>query len=300
VLAPLARRWAWAETAIRVHERFGEVHGGYLATAITFASFTSLFPLILVATAVLGWLSFRDVDVASAIIGRLGLPADSEASQAIVAAIETAEESRRVAGPLGVIGLLWTGLGLVAAIQYAFDNVWQLSGRGLRDKLQGLIWLTGSGALFVGSFGLTALLNYVPALAPVAVIVGVLAGVGLWLWSMSALTNVAVSWRSHLPGAVLGAIGFEALKAIGSVYVPRTVGSSSALYGSLGVVFAILAWLFFFGRLAVYAATLNVVRWEEEHGTVTVEIQLPRHPEVVATEATRAGEAKAPAATSTA
>ena len=297
VLAPLARRWAWAETAIRVQERFSEVHGGYLATAITFASFTSLFPLILLTTAVLGWLSFKDVDVASAIITRLGLPAGSEASEAIVAAIETAEESRRVAGPLGAIGLLWTGLGLVAAIQYAFDNVWQLSGRGLRDKLQGLIWLLGSGALFIGSFGLTAALNYVPVLAPVGVIVGLVAGVGLWLWSMSSLTNVAVSWRAHLPGAVIGALGFEALKAIGSVYVPRAVGSSSALYGSIGVVFAILAWLFFFGRLAVYAATLNVVRWEEDHGTVTVEIQLPNHPEIVATEATRAGEAKTPAAT---
>jgi len=77
--------------------------------------------------------------------------------------------------------------------------------------------------------------------------------------------------------------------------VPRAVGSSSALYGSLGVVFAILAWLFFFGRLAVYAAVLNVVRWEEEHGTVTVEIELPNHPELVPVEATRAGEAKAPA-----
>ena len=59
-------------------------------------------------------------------------------------------------------------------------------------------------------------------------------------------------------------------------------------------MFAILAWLFFFGRLSVYVAVVNVVRWEEEHGTVTAEIELPKHPDVVAVEATRAGEAKDP------
>jgi hypothetical protein len=37
------------------------------------------------------------------------------------------------------------------------------------------------------------------------------------------------------------------------------------------------------------------VRWEEDHGTVTVEIELPKHAEgVVPVEATRAGEMKEP------
>ena len=43
-------------------------------------------------------------------------------------------------------------------------------------------------------------------------------------------------------------------------------------------MFAVLAWLLFFGRLVVYASVVNVVRWEEDHGTVTVEIELPRVP----------------------
>jgi hypothetical protein len=60
-------------------------------------------------------------------------------------------------------------------------------------------------------------------------------------------------------------------------------------------VFATLAWLLFFGRLVVYAAVTNVVRWEEDHGTVTAEIELPRLPGQVPVSATRSGEA-APAA----
>jgi uncharacterized BrkB/YihY/UPF0761 family membrane protein len=54
------------------------------------------------------------------------------------------------------------------------------------------------------------------------------------------------------------------------------VAGSSALYGSLGVVFAVLAWLAIYARLIVYGAVLNVVRYEQRAGTVTVEIEVPR------------------------
>lgn len=290
VLGPLADRWAWVDTALRVQDRFGEVHGAYLAAAITLAAFTSLFPLLLLGTAVLGWLSFRDVDVAGEIATRLGL--SGTAATALSNAVSTAEEGRRVAGPLGVAGLLSTGLGLVAAMQYAFDTVWQVTGRGIRDKLFGLAWLAGAAMLLVVSFGASALLNVIPIAAPLAIVVGLAVDVALWLWAMRALTAVSVPLRAHLPGALLGAVGLEVLKLVGAVYVPRALASSSALYGSIGVAFALLAWLFFFGRLTVYAVTLNVIRWEDRHGTVTVEIELPRHPETVPVEATRAGEAK--------
>ncbi len=70
--------------------------------------------------------------------------------------------------------------------------------------------------------------------------------------------------------------GFEVLKFVGAIIVPRTIASSSALYGSLGVVFAVLAWLLVYGRLIVYGAVLNVVRYEKGAGTVTAEIEVPR------------------------
>ena len=41
--------------------------------------------------------------------------------------------------------------------------------------------------------------------------------------------------------------------------MPRLVSQSSALYGSLGVVFAILAWLLLFARLLVYSSAVNAV-----------------------------------------
>jgi membrane protein len=291
LLGPLARRWPWFAAVLRVQDRFDEVHGGYLAAAVTLAAFTSIFPLLLVTVGVVGILSLNS-NLPAEIIGRLGLT--GEAATLVLKAIATAQKSRRGALGIGTVGLLWSGLGMVAAIQYAFDNVWQIRGRGIKDKVGGFLWLVGSVVILVISFGITAVINVVPWLAPVTIVLGLAVNLALWLWTLKALLNVPVPWRQLLPGAIVGAVGLEVLKVAGSVYVPRAVAASSALYGSMGVVFAILAWLFFFGRLTVYVAVVDVVAWERRHGTVTVEIELPRHPDLVAVEATRSGEAKDP------
>jgi membrane protein len=290
VLGPLARRWAWVRTLITVQERYGEVHGSYLAAAVTLTAFLSLFPLLLVAVAVVGFLAHGRPDLPNEIVANLGLSGD--AAKSITSAIATAERRRGTALGLGTVGLLWSGLGLVAALQFALDSVWQVPSRGLKDKLYGLLWLGGAGLLLAGSFAVTAAVNFIPGIAaPAAVALGLAVNLGLWLWTMKVLPSRGLPWKALLPGAVLGALGLEVLKAVGTVYVPRAVASANALYGSIGVVFAVLAWLLVFGRLVVYATVLNVVRWEEDHGTVTAEIELPRLPGAVPVAATRAGEA---------
>lgn len=292
VMAPVARRFAFVETALRVQERFSEVHGAYLAAAVTLTAFLSLFPLLLVVISVIGFFSAGGSDIAGTVVRELGLTGD--AARALDSAIAKAEDSRRAASVIGVAGLLWSGLGLVAALQFAMDAVWQTSGRGLKDKAVGMAWLAGAGIILVSSIAITSAINFLPGVfAPLAIAATLVVDVALWLWSMRVLPNRSVAWTSLLPGAIVGAIGLEALKLVGAVWVPRLVASSSALYGTIGVVFAVLAWLLFFGRLVVYAACVNVVRWEEEHGTVTAEIELPRIPGTVPTKATRAGEAVA-------
>ena len=49
-------RWPWLDRRLRVHERFGEIGGGPLSSSIALATFLSLFPLLLVAIAVVGFL----------------------------------------------------------------------------------------------------------------------------------------------------------------------------------------------------------------------------------------------------
>jgi membrane protein len=278
------------ETALRVQKRFDEVHGNYLGAAVTLTAFLSLFPLLLAVVGIVGVVSSNATDLPGTVIERLGIQ-DETTTEVLRKAFSTAEDSGKAASVVGIAGLLWSGLGLVAAMQFAFDSVWQAPGRGLKDKLYGFLWLVGASVIFLASFAVTFLIGRLPGPAwPLAVVGNLLIGIPLWLWTFQALTNRDVGWKPQLPGAVLGAVGLQILQTLGGIYVPRVVSSSSALYGSIGVVFAILAWLLFFGRLAVYAVTLNVVRWEEEHGTVTAEIELPRVPGGVPVSASRAGE----------
>jgi membrane protein len=251
-----------------------EINGNQLAASVTLSAFLALFPLLLVAIAAIGFVSSNDPNLGADLVENLGLK--GEAATTLTDAIAAAEKSRRTASAVGLLGLLWTGLGLVAALQYAFNTTWQAKGRGLRDRLIGLLWLGGAFVIFAASFGITTGLNFLPGfLAPIGVLTGFAVSFALWLWAMKVLPNHDVGWKALVPGAALGAIGFEVLKAVGSIYVPRIVASSQALYGTLGIVFATLAWLLFFGRLLVYASVLNVVRWEEDHGTVTVEVERP-------------------------
>jgi membrane protein len=290
ILGPLARRWAWVGTVLRVQQRFSELHGGSLAAAVTLAAFLSLFPLLLALIGILGFFSSQAADLPGEIIGRLGLT--GEAAEAVTSAISVAERSRRVASVVGVVGLLWSGLGLVAALQQALNSVWQVEGRGLKDKAYGLLWLVGAVLILASSAALTALLGLLPGpAAPGALLAALAVSTGLWLWTMRVLCNRDLGWKALLPGALLGAVGLEVLKVVGGIYVPRAVAGSSALYGSIGIVFAVIAWLLFLGRLVVYAAVLNVVRWEEDHGTVSAEIELPRMPGAVPVAASRSGDA---------
>ena len=289
----LPSRWPWLRLVVDVKARFDELHGGFLASAVTLSAVLSLFPLLLVLSAVVGFFAVGRTDLAGDVVRSFGLSGD--ASRIVTDAIAAAEENRAAASLVGLVGMLYTGLGVVAALNYAYDAVWQVRGRGLRDKLYGLAWLGGAGALFLASFAFTATVAVLPpALAPLNLVGGLALGAALFLWSSTVLCNRSVDWRSLLPGALLGAVGFEVLKALGSFLLPRMVARSSALYGSIGIAFGVLAWLFLFGRLVVFASVLNVVLWERRHGTVTVGVEVPNLPGPSPTTGTRSGEADQP------
>jgi membrane protein len=289
-LDKFAERRPWLRVILDVQKRFGELHGNNLSASIVLQAFLSIFPLLLVVIAVVGFFSASGHDLAGRLIGQLGLNGD--AARAVSDAMHVAERSRRVASVIGVAGLFWSGLGLVDALQYGYDQVWQVKARGIKDKAFGMLWLLGAAVVISIGGGFTWLVNRLPGfLAPLAILAAVVVNCALFLWTEKVLPNRNVGWRALIPGAVMAGVGLEALKAIGGFWVPRLVASSSALYGSIGIVFAILAWLLLFSRLLVYSAVLNVVLYERRHGTEQKEIEVPRLPDAqdVDTEATRTG-----------
>lgn len=292
-LRALAERWPWLGTVLDIQERVGETNGGAVASAATLMFFIAIFPLVLVTIAVVGFVTAGDPSVAGDLIDGLGL--EGEAAETMLTTIETAQESRRGASIVGIAGLLWSGLRLTAAISLAVRTPWQRKAEGLKAKLTGLVWALGGAVTFIGSLGAGALLNRTPEVVPRSVtsasliLLGLAFELGFFLWTFWVLGDRRAGWRHLVPGAVMGAVGFEVLKLVGTVVVPRMVASSSSLYGPLGVVFAVLAWLAVFSRLIVYASAFNAVRHEDASGFVTLEIKAPRVAGEIPVEADRGG-----------
>jgi membrane protein len=284
-LEPL-RRNRVTGTALATHERVNEIGGGYLASAVTLTVFLSLFPVLLVGIAVLGFVASGDADLGGRLIRELGLR--GQAADYLREGLGSAEEHRASSSIVGLLGFAWTAVGVVGAIQHVCDRAWQVTGRGLKDKAVAAGWLVGSLIVLGAAVAAGGLVPGLPAwAAPIEVVVGLAFGTGFFLWTFRVLTAKALPLRVHLPGALLGAVGLQLLTRLGGFFIGRQVASSSALYGSIGVVFAILAYLLLFGRLLVYAVCLDVVLHERRHGVVHVEVAVPRFDGEVPVEADR-------------
>ena len=120
--------------------------------------------------AIVGFLSSSDSgsrSTSSATWGSRGRAAD-----AMRDALETAEGSRKAASIVGLVGLLWSGLGVVGPLQDRAQRRLAGEGAGPGRGLR-LRWLLGAGALFLATAALGALLRLAPGPAkPVTVLLG--------------------------------------------------------------------------------------------------------------------------------
>jgi membrane protein len=234
-----------------IARRYGELNGRTSAAAITLYGLFALFALCVLAVSVVGLLATGNDDIAHDIVSWLGLHGD--AAKTVTDAVNTAQHSAKVASVVGVIGLIWVGSSFAVSVASAYDVAWGVSSRVTRARLVGLGWLAGGGLLLAVGGLVTSLLTALPALvAPLVLALSLSINTVLWLWTSWILPNrVHPPWRGLLPGAIVGAVGLEALKIAGGYVVPLLVAKSSALYGTIGTVFALIAWLWVLGRLVV-------------------------------------------------
>lgn len=281
-------------TTLQVLLRYAAVKGNYLAAAVTLNLFLSLLPLLLVAIAIVGFVTSSHSDLPDRIISNMGL--SGQLADSVHDALDHAATTRKAASLIGLVGLTWSGLGVVAAIEYALDATWQVAGRGFLAKLRGIAWGAGALVLLGASIALTALIDLLTSgffLQAGSFLVAIAINAGFWMWTFLVLTHERRPWRAYVPGAVLAGVGLEVIKQLVSA-LPGLFTNASALYGSLGATLALLTVLMLLGRLIVYASILNVVRWEEDHGTVTVDVQVPKVAGQVPLEADRSGAIELP------
>ncbi len=270
------RGWHWLGRVMQIQQRFGDIQGSNVAAAVALQTFLALFPMLLVAAAIIGFImNDQGGEFASRVISEMGLT--GSAASTMNEALTKAAENRKAASLIGFVTLVWSALGVSSAIQYALNQSWQTTPRGIADKLVGAAWLSGAAILFVGTLASTTLLSWLPAGAGIgSIAIGIFLSFVLWMFTGKVLPNVKVPLRSLIPGSIVGVLGMEALKLLGTLWVPKMVASSSGLYGTIGIVFAVLAWVILFGKLVVYATVTNVVLHEARHGVSLGTIELPK------------------------
>ncbi len=243
------------------------------AGALTYGAFLSLPPLLLLAASVTGFV-IDDPAKQEQVIGSLVdlIPGLDAVAASLVHSLV---EGRVAVGLIAIPSVLWAASGFVARLRHAlgvvFGTRWTglISGR-FRGMIVGIpllagvlvvLALPGSVSRLVGSGVLSVL---VEVLTYVAVLVG---GVAFFVVVFRFLTpQCPLSWRDHLPGAVMATVGWLLLQGIGGLYVDRVVARGSALYGALGAVFGLLAFLYAAAYLLLLSAELSEVLWERRNG----------------------------------
>jgi membrane protein len=263
--------------ALDIQRRYTEMRGSALAASITLYGFLALFAVTALAIAVVGYLSAGGAHVARDLPNQLGL--SGEAARLVHQAVDAARRSRAVATVVGLVGLAWTGTSLAIVVGDAYNAAWRVDRRGLADRALGLVWLVGSIVPIAAGAGATALWSLLPGFfAPLVVLVSIATNTALFTWTSWILPNRRVPVRALVPAAVLGGVALEVLKVLGAYAVPHLVARSSEIYGTIGVVFALLAWLLVFGRVVVYTAMIEARSWERTHGDQRVELEVPALP----------------------
>ena len=81
----------------------------------------------------------------------------------------------------------------------------------------------------------------------------------LWLITPYVLLGRRIPWRPLVPMALLTSLGMTILAICSAIWMPRSVATSAAQFGTIGVAFALLSWLVGYGFVLVVAASGGAV-----------------------------------------
>ena len=305
------RRWRaaveqhpWLDHAVSASDRYNQSSGNYYAAAVTYFSFLALFPLVLLAVSVLGFVLRHNPDLLRRLLDNVTSNVPGAFGDTLKSSINAAIESRAGVGALGLAGVLLIGLGWVSNLRAAINAMWGVEPprrNVVQVRLSNLVVLVGMGLGSFFSIWLTvvgtALTDHVlqaaglDGVAGMHVLVNVLgialAVVGdmlIFAWLLVRLPGADLPVRVVLRGALLASVGFEVLKVVGTYYIARVTRSPAA--GVFGSVIGLLVWIYLVARFLLYCAawtaTANPVVAAEPGGPerepgpeVAVEVEAP-------------------------
>jgi membrane protein len=259
------RRHTWLGLPLGVIYKFFDDRGPYQAALITYYSFVSLFPLLLLSFSVAGFVLQGHPELRHDLeqTVREKLPGIGPHLK-----IETFHGSG-VAIVVGIIGTLYGALGAMQASQASFNQMYgvprneQPNPFKSRIRSLGLLALLGSGVLL--STGIAAVLSTAnglsrqlgPAIQVGGYILNYAVNFVLFSAAFRLLTAREMRLRQVMRGGLIAAGLYMLLQIFGSSFVSHT--AKAAVYQAFAVVIATLIWLYLQSLILVFAAEINVV-----------------------------------------
>src|SRR5581483_277148 len=253
---------AYSRAVRRVLRKFFADRGTHLAAMIAYFALLSFVPLLFLALALLGLV--HQADEGSFFVRQLSKTFPNTSLDAILHAVRAIQKNAAALGIVGGAFLLWSSLSLFSVLESAFNIVYGRPNRGfLHGKALATLMMVGSlVALFVSlviaSIGQEILKRYLgfsgsPLLAHAVAIA--ISTFGLFVFLASAyfvLTNVDLTLREVLPGAVTAAVILEATFQALPVYVD--ISKHNPVLQTLSGPAILLVWLYVMANVIVLGA----------------------------------------------
>ncbi|MFB8004962.1 hypothetical protein [Nocardia sp. NPDC056000] len=234
-------------TVARVVHGLVEIQLVDRALALAAQMFTSVLPVIIAASVFSGWHTGAETisDQFGFSTGTLAAP-DADTSDPSFAAF----------GVVGLLMVVLSGTSFARALGRVYGAVWQVPSMGPRDAWRWLAALLAV-ALSVGLVGQTRDLSHVHYVGfPLAVIGELVVWTLVWTFAAFLLTKGALTGRLLWVTGALTAIGLTAVHAAGRVALPRITANAQQHFGSLGLAFTSVSWLFVMSIVIVGSAAI--------------------------------------------
>ncbi|HRD60496.1 MAG TPA: YihY/virulence factor BrkB family protein [Nocardioides sp.] len=272
-VAELRQRLPVLDHALLTQEHYGATKSGRYAGAVTYFGFLSVFPVLAIAFFAVGWIAQVFPDAQDTLVRAInemipGLIGDGD-NQIQVSQIES---SAATVGVLGLLGLLYAGLGWLSALRDALTTVFELPGREQPNfvvgKVRDLVALVFIGVVLMIAVGFTGIVSGFSRdllgwaglstelgwlVEVVTIALGLLANAVLFMSMFRLLAAPGLPWRAMWSGALLGAVAFEILKQISGLLISATQGQPA--FQVFGLALILLVWINYFSQVILYSAS---------------------------------------------
>lgn len=268
----------------RVVTAFGESQASNYASALAFAAFLAMFPMMLGVLSIIGF-AIRDPVTEARFQGLILQVFPGNAQSELQQAIQGVKQSAGWMGVVSLGGLVWSASGIFASMEFALTQIFGTKQRDmLRQKLMGFVMM----ALLVVALGITVaansvaayLSNYLPFAWVLSFVFGAAVMVTLLVLLYRFVPNRTFKFRDVLPGAVLAGVLIQALSLAFPLYA-RFAGGFNTYGAQFGLFFLLATWLYLLSELLLLGAVYNRFRLGQPaaKGLIASPAQESREPE---------------------